>query len=172
MGIGGAILTPCALPGQTTTNFHSPYLPDDQYLDWRYTRQWERDWSEIFFNYGNDHVVGTVGLGSYNLTDASWQNLGAQFGIQQAYVTITPTLASNLRAEAKVGAFWNKYGMSGKYDAGMYDTYLFGRTHGYGEVVKVEVDAGDFTFRASHGFGARPEQGVDIGANPIQNTFT
>src|SRR6185437_3315608 len=33
---------PCAGPGQSTTNFHNPFLPDDQYLDWRYTRQWEQ----------------------------------------------------------------------------------------------------------------------------------
>ncbi len=171
-GAPGAIATPCALPGQGTTNLHSPYLPDDQYLDWRYTRQWERDWTEVFLNYGNDHVVGTVGFGSYNLTDASWQNLGAQFGIEQAYVTLTPSLPAGIRLEAKVGSFWNKYGTSGKYDAGMYDTYLFGRTHGYGEVVKVDVDAGDFTFHLSHGFGAKTEQGPDIGSGSIQNTFT
>ncbi|HEX4049220.1 MAG TPA: hypothetical protein VH309_15340, partial [Elusimicrobiota bacterium] len=52
---------PCAGPGQSTTNLHSPFLPDDQYLDWRYTRQWEQDWTEVFLNYGNSHVVGTVG---------------------------------------------------------------------------------------------------------------
>jgi hypothetical protein len=54
----------------------------------------------------------------------------------------------------------------------MYDTYLFGRTHGYGEAVKVDIPVGDFTVHAAQGFGARTEQGVNLGASGIQNPFT
>jgi hypothetical protein len=152
---------PCAGGGQSTLNFHSPMVPDDQYLDWRYTRQWERDWTEIFLNYGNSHVVGTVGLQAFGLTDPehlTTDNLSSQLGIGQAFVTLTPSLGASVRVSAKVGAFWEKYGMSGKYDAGKYDTYLFGRTHTMGESIKGEYDLGAVTLRASQGIGVKYEQ--------------
>ncbi len=34
-----------------------------------------------------------------------------------------------------VGTFQNRYGTAGKYDGGMYETYLFGRTHQTGETL-------------------------------------
>ncbi|HXX70570.1 MAG TPA: hypothetical protein VEK07_25530, partial [Polyangiaceae bacterium] len=45
----------CAEPGQSRTTYHSPYVPDDQYLSWNYDRQWEQAWTEMFFSYGNNH---------------------------------------------------------------------------------------------------------------------
>ncbi len=150
---------PCAGPGQSTTNLHSPFLPDDQYLDWRYTRQWEQDWTEVFLNYGNSRVVGTVGFQAYNLTDAGFNDTGAQLGIAQGYVTVTPDVGlAAVRLKWKVGSFWEKYGQAGDYDAGAYDTYMFGRTHQIGESLAAEMDAGDFTVKLTHGIGAKLEQ--------------
>jgi hypothetical protein len=150
---------PCAGPGQSTTNFHNPFLPDDQYLDWRYTRQWEQDWTEVFLNYGNSHVVGTVGFQAYNFTDAAFNDTNAQLGIAQGYLTVTPDLHVNgLRLKWKVGSFWEKYGQAGRYDAGPYDTYLFGRIHQIGEALAAEYDVGDFTLKVAHGIGAKLEQ--------------
>jgi hypothetical protein len=58
-----------------------------------------------------------------------------------------------------VGSFWEKFGQAGKYDAGPYDTYLFGRTHQMGESLSGEITVadGDITLRAEHGFGAHGE---------------
>lgn len=155
------VSVPCASAGQSTLNLHSPMVPDDQYLDPRYTRQWEKDWTEVFFNYGNSHVVGTVAFQAFGLTDAEHltaENVGSQLGIAQAYVTLTPGLGSRLRVHWKVGSFWDKYGMSGKYDAGKYDMYLFGRTHTMGEALAGEYDVGDVMLRAAQGFGVKDEQ--------------
>jgi hypothetical protein len=166
---------PCATADQSTINFHSPMVPDDQYLDWRYTRQWEKDWTEVFLNYGNQHVVGTVGFQAFGLTDAehlSSDNIGAQLGIGQAYVTLMPSLASNVRVKWKVGSFWDKYGMSGKYDAGKYDMYLFGRTHTMGESIAGEYDLSDFTLRASQGIGTKTEELQFTGLAPPFPGFT
>ena len=150
---------PCAGPGQSTTNLHSPFLPDDQYLDWRYTRQWEQDWTEVFLNYGNSHVVGTVGFQAYNFSDAGFNDTNAQLGIAQGYVTVTPDIGvSRVRLKWRVGSFWEKYGQAGDYDAGAYDTYMFGRTHQIGESLGAEIDAGDFTLKLTHGIGAKLEQ--------------
>lgn len=160
-GGDNTLQTPCAGSGQSTTNFHSPMVPDDQYLDPRYTRQWEKDWTEVFLNYGNSYALGTVAFQGFGLTDAehfTLDNISSQLGIAMAYVTLTPHLGPHIRLKSKIGAFWNKYGMSGKYDAGKYDTYLFGRTHVMGEVIELEADTGDLTFRLSEGFGVKDEE--------------
>jgi hypothetical protein len=142
--------------GQSSSTVHNPLVPDDQYLSPQYTGAQSKDWSELFFSYGNSLVKGTVGLQGYNFTDAAWQQATAQFGIAQAWLTVTPKLGfQNVRLDGNVGAFWNKYGMAGKYDAGKYDTYLFGRTHQMGEAVKIAIDIGKVTLWAEEGFGGK-----------------
>ena len=70
-----------------------------------------------------------------------------------------------MRLKWKVGSFWEKYGQAGDYDAGKYDTYLFGRIHQIGEALAAEIDVGDFTLKVSHGIGAKLEQ-VAAGTAP------
>lgn len=142
--------------GQPTTSLHAPVIPDDQYLSWQHTRHNEKDWAELFFSYGNSWARGTVGLQGFDFTDAAWTDSPAQFGISQGWITLTPDLGyENVRLTAKVGSFWNKYGTAGRYDAGEYDTYLFGRTHAMGETVRAEIDVGDVTLGAEQGFGTK-----------------
>ncbi len=157
----GVAQVPCAGPGQSTTALHTPFVPDSQYLDWRYDRQQEYDWTELFFNYGNSLVTGTVAIDAFGFSDAeyiAYSNASTQLGIAQGFLTIHPDLGSKFRVEAKIGSFWDKFGMAGEYDAGKYDTYMFGRTHQMGERIALEYDVGDLTFRLSHGIGTRAEQ--------------
>ena len=149
-------------PGQDSTTYHNPVIPDDQYLSWQHTVHNQKDWAELFFSYGNSWAKGTVGLQGFNFTDAAWTDPDAQFGISQGFLTLTPELPwENVRLTAKVGSFWNKYGTAGKYDAGEYDTYLFGRTHAMGETLRFEIDVGDLTFGLEHGIGAkRPDPSI------------
>jgi hypothetical protein len=159
---GAATQIPCAGPGQSKTALHTPFTPDTQYLDWRYDRQQEYDWTELFFNYGNSIVTGTVGIEAYGFSDPEYlgsSNAGSQLGIAQGYLTIHPDLGvAGLHLTWKVGAFWDKYGMASQYDAGKYDTYMFGRTHQMGETLAAEYTVDDWTFRLSHGIGTRAEQ--------------
>ncbi len=142
--------------GQSSSTVHNPVVPDDQYLGWQYTGVQSKDWAEAFFSYGNSWVKGTLGLLGFNFSDASWQQASAQFGIGQGWLTLTPHLGyQNVRFEAKVGSFWSKYGTAGKYDAGKYDTFLFGRTHTMGETVRMEIDVDKFTLWGEQGFGAK-----------------
>jgi len=143
-------------PGQNSTSLHYPIIPDDQYLSWQHTRHNQKDWAELFFSYGNSWAKGTVALQGFNFTDAAWVDSPAQFGISQGYLTLTPDLGyENVRLIAKVGSFWNKYGTAGRYDAGEYDTYVFGRTHAMGETVRAEIDIGDVTLGGEQGVGAK-----------------
>jgi hypothetical protein len=159
----------CALPNQSQTTFHSPYIPDDQYLGWTFDRSWEKAWSELYVSYGTDRIVGTVGLAAYDFTDTSLLGSAAspaQFGFYQGWVTVTPRLpAPGLRLDWKIGAFDEKYGMAGTTSGGPYDTFMFGRTHQMGEALSAEYDLGDFTLKAEHGFGAHLEM-VPAGTAP------
>jgi hypothetical protein len=128
-------------PGQSKTTLHAPIIPDGQYLSWQSTSHNRSDWAELFFGIGNAWAKATVGIQGYNFTDASYTDPMTQYGIGQAFVTLTPDLGyENMRLSLKVGAYQDKYGAAGKYDAGEYDTYLFGRTHVIGETLRAEYD--------------------------------
>jgi hypothetical protein len=128
-------------PGQSSTTLHAPIIPDGQYLSWQSTSHNRSDWAELFFGIGNSWAKATVGLQGYNFTDASFDDPTTQYGIGQAFVTLTPDLGyENMRLSLKVGASQDRYGAAGKYDAGEYDTYLFGRTHVIGETLRAEYD--------------------------------
>ena len=162
----------CALPNQSRTTFHSPYIPDDQYLSWTFDRTWEKAWTEIYLSYGTDRIVGTVGFAAFDFTDTSL--LGstanpAQFGIYQGWLTLTPSVdVRNLRLDWKVGAFDEKFGMAARTNGGPYDTYMFGRTQQMGVALASEYDVGDFTVKAEHGLGAHLEM-VSAGTVPTGN---
>lgn len=138
-----------------TATLHEATVPDDQYLSFQSTAHNMRAWAEAFFSFGNELATGTLGIGSYNLTESGFSDPDAQWGISQAYVTLTPDLGyENVRLRAKAGAIVDKYGMAGRYDAGEYDTYAFGRTHVMGETVRVDYDlSGEWTLSLEQGIG-------------------
>lgn len=143
-------------PGQGKTTYHSPLVPDDQYLSWQHTRHSQRAWAEAFFSVGNKLVQGTLALQGFQFADAAWNDPKANFGISQGYLTLTPdTGYENVRLIAKAGSFWNSYGKAGRYDAGAYDTYLFGRTHAMGGTLRGELDTSGLTLWGEWGAGAK-----------------
>jgi hypothetical protein len=151
-------------PNQSGTTLHAPLVPDDQYLSWQHTNHSRRDWAEMFFSYGNTWAKGVLSVSGYNFTDASSYQNNTQFGIGQGWLEVTPYMPwENIRLKVKAGSFWNRYGQMGRYDAGEYDTYLFGRTHAMGETVRVEIDMADqpMTLGFEHGIGTkRPDASV------------
>ena len=141
---------------QSGTTLHSPVIPDDQYLSWQHTKHNQRDWAELFFSVGNSFATGTVAIQGFNFTDVAWADPEAQFGVSQGWITLTPELPwENVRLIWKVGSFWNRYGMAGRYDSGQYDTFLFGRTHVMGETLRMEFDINEYTLSLEHGIGTK-----------------
>jgi hypothetical protein len=138
---------------------HSPpRVPDSSYTNWQYTNNIGGPWTEMQFSYGNAKVFGTVSVASYNLSDANYRELVAQLGINQAWVTFNlPDLFGDRGGILwNVGVFSAGYGAAGRYDAGAYGTYLFGRTHTSGETVSAFYDiTDDLTLQLEHGIGAR-----------------
>ncbi|HKO48177.1 MAG TPA: hypothetical protein VJV79_10665, partial [Polyangiaceae bacterium] len=144
-------------PGQSSTTLHSPVIPDDQYLSWQSSPHNKTDWAELYLSYGNAFAKGTVSIQGYNFAEAAFNNPTTQLGIAQGYVDLTPDMGyENMRLALRVGAFSNKYGSAGKYDAGEYDTYMFGRTHNAGEALHAEFDLDENnTFWVEQGVGFR-----------------
>jgi hypothetical protein len=148
-------------PGYTGLKLHTPpQVPDSAYNQWQYTNQLGGPWTELLLSYGDSRVSANVMIAAYNLTDASWKDLTAQLGINQAWLTINlPELFGPKGGLLlNVGAFNAGYGGAGRYDAGKYGTYLFGRTHTAGETVTLFYDVTkDLTLQLEHGIGVRLE---------------
>jgi hypothetical protein len=86
--------------------------------------------------------------------------LESNLGINEAFLTLTypEIINENGRLTVLAGGFTNRYGAAGRYDAGKYETYLFGRTHIVGETVTFDYDLNnDWTVEAEQGFGGKLE---------------
>jgi hypothetical protein len=165
IGIGERIN---AKTDQSETTLSTPQLPNDQYLDWQYTKSVPRSWLESYFSYGNNWAKGVFALQAYRFSDSSWADPEAQFGIGQVWIELTPDMASiddNMRLNAKFGSFSSRYGGAGQYDAGGYDTYVIGRTHQIGQTVRVEYDYNDAILFFEEGFGTKQPN-----PSPFHNT--
>ncbi len=153
---------------QSKTTISQPLVPDDQYLNWQYTKANQRAWAEAFFSYGKKSARGTLGLQAFNFTDAASKDNTAQFGIAQGWVEWEPDLSEvdeDMRMLVKVGSFWARYGGAGRYDAGAYDSFIFGRTHVMGALVRGEYDVDDATYHVELGGGAK-----EPNPEPFHNT--
>jgi hypothetical protein len=87
----------------------------------------------------------------------------------QPGVLLWPELGGNenLHLTATVGGFTNRYGAAGRYDAGKYETYIFGRTHVAGETLNLAYDYGnDWTVQVEETFGAKLE-GIPFYGPPL-----
>jgi hypothetical protein len=122
---------PGAPPPSGTQLHGTPRVPGYSYGTWEYTNTIGGPWSQLNFSYGNSRLTGTVIVDAYNQTDGGYRNLQAQQGIDQVFLTVNvPEAFGDLGGLVwNIGSFANRYGVAGKYDAGMYETYLFGRTH-------------------------------------------
>jgi hypothetical protein len=138
---------------------HSPpQIPDGAYTDWRYTNVSGGPWTELWLQYGNGTVAANVVLAAYDISDASYRDLLSQLGINQAFISfdLPRLLGDSGGVYWNVGAFSNRYGMAGEYDAGKYDTYLFGATHVAGETASAFYRlTPELTLLADHGIGAK-----------------
>ena len=127
--------------GQSTTTLHSPVIPDNQYLSWQSSPANKTDWAELYLSLGNSLAKGTVSIQGYDFNQGSYADAASQLGVTDGYVDLTPDLGyENVRLAWRAGAFSNKYGSAGKYDAGEYDTYMFGRIHNDGEAIHLDFD--------------------------------
>ncbi|HXU00821.1 MAG TPA: hypothetical protein VN903_07510 [Polyangia bacterium] len=144
------------------TQWHSPVrLPGYNYQEWAFTNTVHGPWTQLNFSYGNSRAMATVIVDSYAVTDGGYKHLQAQQGIDQAFLTLNfPEALGDLGTLTwNIGTFQNRYGTMGKYDGGMYETYIIGRTHVTGETLTANLtnldNAGNWAISLEHGFGAK-----------------
>ncbi len=157
MGFGDGDAVADGVEGGTKVHV-PPHVPDSAYTDWQYTNGMGGPWTELRLSYGTAEVAAHVVLAAYNVSDAGYRDLQSQLGINQAFVTISKPALLGDRGGVRwnVGAFQGRYGAAGRYDAGKYDTYLFGATHVAGETLSAFYDASDdVTIQIEHGVGAK-----------------
>jgi len=158
------------------TQFHSPpIVPDNNYTTWQYTNASPGPWVEMLFQYGNSRAKMTTALASYNITSGGYRELQAQLGIDRAFLTLNfPDAIGDIGTLSwNIGVFSDRYGTAGRYDAGMYETFLFGRTRMAGETLHANFYVADkITLTVEHGIGAKTDkqkftnrsvQSVDMG---------
>jgi hypothetical protein len=143
------------------TQLHSwPRVPGGSYITWEYTNTVPGPWAQLNFSYGNSKAMMTVIVDSYSQTSGGYRDLQAQQGIDQAFLTLNFPEAFGDRGGLvwNIGSFQNRYGTAGKYDGGMYETYLFGRTHVVGETLTANIElAPDWGLTIEKGVGAKVE---------------
>jgi hypothetical protein len=142
--------------------FHAPPVtPDANYTRWAYTNVNPGPWAEMLFQYGNQQVMMTTSIASYNITSGGWRELQDQLGIDRAFLTLKfPEAFENLGGMAwDLGVFSNLYGAMGKYNAGEYETYLMGRTRMAGATGTADLElSDDLKVIVEAGAGAKMDQ--------------
>ena len=142
--------------------FHAPPVtPDGNYTRWGFTGISPGPWAELLFQYGNQRVMMTTSIASYNITSGGWRELQDQLGIDRAFLTLKfPEALGNLGGMAwDVGVFSNFYGAFGKYDGGEYQTFLFGRTRIAGATGTADMElTDDLKVVVEAGVGAKMDQ--------------
>lgn len=161
----GIMYVPPYAPGATPPSGYqlheAPRVPGANYQAWDFTNTLYGPWTQLNFAYGNSRVTTTVVVDAYNQSDGSYRNLQANQGIDQVFLTMRfPDAFGDYGGLTwNIGSFPNRYGMAGKYDAGMYETYQFGRTHVSGETLTATLSnldpMGDWTVTLEHGIGAK-----------------
>ena len=153
---------PGAEPPVDGTQWHSPTrVPGYNYQDWNFTNTVHGPWTQLNFSYGNSRAMATVIVNGYAVQDGGYRNLQAQQGIDQAFLTLNfPDALGDIGTLTwNVGTFQNRYGTMGRYDGGMYETYIFGRTHITGETLTANLtnldNAGNWQLTLEHGVGAK-----------------
>ena len=167
LGVGNRKADPAQPANSTGTSFHAPVIPDDQYFSWQSSPHNKTDWAELYISLGNSWAKGTVSIQGYDFYQGSFANTAQQLGVTDGFVDLTPDFGlENFRLALRVGAFSNKYGTAGRYDAGEYDTYMFGRIHNIGEALHVDYDLDAHnTLWIEHGVGAKkPDPSQDDNA--------
>ena len=156
-----APFAPGAAPPSGWQLHGSPRVPGSNYQAWDNSNTVHGPWTQLNFSYGNSRVTSTVIVDAYNQTDGSYRNIQAQQGIDQVFLTLRfPEAFGDYGGLVwNIGSFPNRYGTAGRYDAGMYETYLFGRTHVSGETLTATFSnldqMGDWTVTLEHGLGAK-----------------
>jgi len=129
-----------ARPGQSETVLHAPPIVPDDLETFSHTGVVPVTYAQLNFTYGNALVAGTATIVAREATvSTGFFDPPSQRGVNDLFLSIFPTLPLLGRTTIYVGAFSNRYGISGEYDEGRYGTPLIARVNGMGENIHARV---------------------------------
>jgi len=138
--------------GQKKTTLHSPPVTPEDREGFNWTGVTPQPWVQMNFAYGNRDVTANVILSARTVTNAnSYFNPPDYQGITDAFLTYRPPLARSINLSIDVGAFTNRYGHMGEYDAGRYGQTIIARLSGVGTNVRATIPSGDVQFMLEGG---------------------
>jgi len=133
-----------AYDGQKKTTLHTPPTTPEDREGFNWTGVTPQPWVQMNFSYGNRDVTANVILSARTVTNAnSYYNPPDYQGITDAFLTYRPPLARSINLSIDVGAFTNRYGHMGEYDAGRYGQSIIARLSGVGTNVRAATSGGD-----------------------------
>jgi hypothetical protein len=132
-----------ALPGQSNTTLHTPPIVPDDLETFSHTGVVPTTYGQLNFSYGNALVVGTATIVARETSvSTGFFDPPSQRGVNDLFLSIFPTLPLLGKTTIYVGAFSDRYGVSGEYDEGRYGTPLIARTNGAGENIISHIPLG------------------------------
>jgi hypothetical protein len=165
LGIHGFLSAPIHIsPGSSPsgTPLHGLNLdvPDFTWNTWFYTTSQPAAWANFNLSLGSSHVYGAIAMGAWNFGQGQQAPLSTQYA--ETTLSFWPSLIlrddnlldSGARLNVVFGGTGNRYGTSGRYDAGAYGTAVIGSVFGLGELAGIERDFGPLTLRFEQGLGA------------------
>jgi len=140
------------LDTQYQTVMHGPPLVPDEEERFEHTGVIPEPWVQLGFSFGNSDVVANVIIAARSVSNAQgYFNPPTQLGINDAFLTFKPGW-DVADVEFDVGAFANRYGTTGEYDTGRYDTPVIARVAGVGSTARGMVPVtGDLALLAELG---------------------
>jgi len=140
------------LDTQYQTVMHGPPLVPDEHERFEHTGVIPEPWVQLGFSFGNSDVVANVIIAAKSVSNAQgFFNPPTQLGINDAFLTFKPGW-EGADVEFDVGAFANRYGSTGEYDTGRYDTPVIARVAGVGSTARGMVPiTGDLALLAELG---------------------
>jgi hypothetical protein len=145
---------------QSEIVLHAPPVVPDDLETFSHTGVVPKPFVQLNFSIGNSIVTGNVSILARQQNAASgFFDVPAQRGINDVFLAIVPQLGERLRLDIRVGAFSNRYGVTGEYDEGRYGTPLIARTNGAGENIAARLRLGDdFTLLLEQGIQGQSDK--------------
>jgi hypothetical protein len=141
------------IDGQSGTTFHTLPMTIDEYASFTSTNTVPGNWVNLNFQYGTPKVAAITSIDTWvPSAPTTYYQLGAQYFINNAYLSYSPAAIGGVRLHMNAGYFGVSYGWLSRYGSGIYVNPIAGLLRGTGETLSAEFDLSDkVTITAEHG---------------------
>jgi hypothetical protein len=155
---------PDPVDGQSGLTIHGDPVVPGEFGYFESTNTVQNPWTELNFSYATSHLVATVQIGAWGLSEsmesAGYFKAPSQSWINDAYLTYLPAPFGKLSLTARLGVFPDRYGAMAKFSDGQYGASLIASIYGVGETVTAK-------YKFSQSFSLELEQGLKGDLNRV-----